>query len=76
MIGDGIRLPVCLQPETEFYLGLVHITDGVDRANARIAAAQSVVTDFGVATECGPGRRPAETIPDLLEIHASVSDPR
>ena len=64
-----------LRPETEFYLGLVHITDGVDGTNARIAAARSVVTDFGVATECGLGRRPAETIPDLLEIHASVSDP-
>ena len=65
-----------LHPETESYLGLVHMTDGVEGANARIAAAQTVVTEFGVATECGFGRRPAETIPDLLEVHAGVADPR
>ena len=64
-----------LQAETEFYLGLVHMTDGVAGTQARIAAAQSVVADFGVATECGFGRRPAETIPGLLDIHASVSEP-
>ena len=28
---------------------------------------------FGVATECGMGRRPPETIPELLRIHAAVS---
>ena len=65
-----------LRPETEFYLGLVHMTDGVEGTRSRIAAAQTVVTDFGVATECGFGRRPAETIPDLLQIHTRVSDPR
>lgn len=64
-----------LQDQTEFYLGLVHMTDGVDGARARIEAARSVVSDFGVAAECGLGRRPAETIPDLLEIHANVSAP-
>ena len=64
-----------LQPGTELYLGLVHLTDGVDGTNARIAAARRIVDGFGVATECGLGRRPAETIPELLEIHASVSEP-
>jgi len=64
-----------LQPSTECYLGLVHITDGVEGTEARIAAAREFVTDFGVATECGFGRRPAETIPDLLELHANVSAP-
>ena len=65
-----------LQAGTELYLGLVHLTDGVDGTEARIAAAQAIVADFGVATECGFGRRPAETIPALLEVHASVADPR
>ena len=65
-----------LAPETELYLGLVHLTDGVDGTNGRIAAAQRVVRDFGVATECGFGRRPAETVPALLDVHASVADPR
>ncbi len=63
-----------LHPETELYLGLVHYTDGVEGAQRRIAAAQSVVQSFGVATECGLGRRPAATIPDLLRIHAAVAE--
>ncbi|MCY3733396.1 MAG: hypothetical protein OXG42_03870 [Chloroflexi bacterium] len=68
---SGLRL----QAETELYLGLVHLTDGVGGTNERIATAQAVVNDFGVATECGFGRRPAETIPALLDVHASVADP-
>ena len=64
-----------LRPETEFYLGLVHMTDGPAGALARIAAAQTVVTDFGVATECGFGRRDPATVPALLDIHAEVADP-
>jgi hypothetical protein len=62
-------------PETELYLGLVHFTDGVEGTRRRIAAAQRVVTNFGVATECGFGRRPPETIPDLLRIHSAVAAP-
>jgi len=64
-----------LHPETELYLGLVHYTDGVEGTRKRIAAAQRVVTNFGVATECGFGRRPPETIPDLLRIHSAVAAP-
>src|SRR5207248_6564881 len=64
-----------LGPETELYLGLVHFTDGVEGTRRRIAAAQRVVADFGVATECGLGRRPSETIPDLLRIHSEVAAP-
>jgi len=64
-----------MQPETELYLGLVHLTDGVDGTEERIAAARRAVPQFGVATECGFGRRPAETIPALLDVHASVADP-
>jgi hypothetical protein len=64
-----------LHPETELYLGLVHFTDGVEGTRRRIEAAQRVVADFGVATECGFGRRPSETIPDLLRIHSEVAAP-
>lgn len=64
-----------LHPETELYLGLVHITDGVEGTRRRIEAAQRVITNFGVATECGFGRRPAETIPELLRIHSEVAAP-
>ena len=65
-----------LHPETELYLGLVHFTDGVEGTRRRIKAAQRVVVNFGVATECGFGRRPSETIPELLRIHSEVAAPR
>jgi hypothetical protein len=62
-----------LAPTTELYLGLVHYTDGVEGTQRRIAAAQQAVDHFGVATECGMGRRPPDTIPRLLDIHAEVA---
>jgi len=62
-----------LDSETELYLGLVHHTDGAAGTRARIEAAQKYVARFGVATECGMGRRPADTIEALLQIHADVS---
>jgi len=62
------------RPETELYLGLVHFTDGVAGTRQRIEAAQRVIAEFGVATECGLGRRPPETIPALLRMHAEVAD--
>ncbi len=64
-----------LQPGTELYLGLVHYSDGEAGTRRRIEAAQQAVTQFGVATECGFGRRPPETVPDLLRIHAAVAAP-
>lgn len=63
-----------LQPATELYLGLVHLTDGVEGAARRLAAAQRAVADFGVAAECGFGRRPPETIPALLALHRAVAE--
>jgi hypothetical protein len=64
-----------LQPGTELYLGLVHFTDGHAGTRRRIAAAQRVVREFGVATECGWGRREPETIDVLLGIHRDVCAP-
>jgi methionine synthase II (cobalamin-independent) len=58
---------------TELYLGLVHRTDGVSGALRRIAAAKQAVAEFGVATECGFGRRPPETIPTLIDLHREVA---
>ena len=56
------------------YLGLVHHTDGVEGTRERIRRAKAVLNDFGIATECGFGRRPPEQIPALLEIHRAVLD--
>lgn len=66
---------LALPAETELHLGLVHIADGVEGARRRIDAAANVVSSFGVATECGLGRRPAEQVAPLLDIHASVAGP-
>lgn len=64
-----LRLP----PQTEFYLGLVHMTDGIEGAQRRLATAREFVQGFGVATECGLGRRPPESIPEVLAMHRSVA---
>jgi hypothetical protein len=63
-----------LRPETELYLGLVHHSDGVAGTRQRIAAAARVAADFGIATECGMGRRDPKTMPELLRVHAEVAD--
>ena len=64
---------LAMTPGTDLFLGLVHYTDGVEGTRARIAVAEKVVPNFGVATECGFGRRDPDTIPDLLRIHADVT---
>lgn len=65
-----------LKPGCELYLGLVHTTGGIAGTRRRIAAAERVVRDFGIATECGFGRRPADTIPDLFRQHLEAAEPR
>ena len=62
-----------LSPGTELYLGLIHFDDGVQGAERRMRGAREFVSGFGVATECGFGRRPPETIPDLLRLHAEIA---
>ena len=58
--------------DAELVLGLVHYTDGVDGTLDRIKAANKVVTEYSIASECGFGRREPATILDLLSIHAEV----
>jgi methionine synthase II (cobalamin-independent) len=62
-----------LGPGTRVALGLVHYTDGVEGTNRRIVTARKYLDDFLISTECGFGRRPRETIPELLSIHAKVA---
>ncbi len=61
-----------LRRETKLFLGLVHDSDGVEGTRARIAIAAKYASDFGIAAECGFGRRPPETIPNLLRVHSEV----
>ena len=63
-----------LAPATTLYLGLVHQTDGLAGTQTRMAAAARVVPDFGIAAECGLGRRDPATIRDFLKLHAAAAD--
>ena len=56
-----------------FALGLVHYTDGVEGGRRRIAAAERHLSDFGIATECGFGRRPShQDVRRLIQLHAEI----
>jgi hypothetical protein len=61
-----------LAPGAKLFLGLVHDTDGAAGTRKRMAVAEKYARDFGIATECGFGRRPPDTIPNLLRVHADV----
>lgn len=64
---------LALDAGTHLHLGLVHFTDGVEGARRRIAAAERVVSGFGIGTECGFGRRDPETVLDLLDLHCVIA---
>jgi methionine synthase II (cobalamin-independent) len=62
-----------LSAGTELFLGVVHVSDGVEGTKARIAAARNHAPKFGIATECGMARaRSEQTVRALLNIHAEV----
>ena len=63
-----------LKPETDLYLGLIHYTDGLNGTKTRIDVARRFVPRFGIATECGFGRRDPKTIPALLKLHLAAHD--
>ena len=63
-----------LPSTTRLYLGLIHYTDGLEGARRRLEAAARVYPDFGLATECGLGRRVGQDIPKLLRLHAAAAD--
>lgn len=62
--------------DTRLYLGLVHYDD-LDGTRQRVKTAAKVLQgrEFGVATECGMGRTPAEQLDSILAISAAVSRP-
>ena len=64
----GLRL----EPGAALCLGLVHDQDGLAGTERRMAAARKHVTDFFIATECGFGRRSAESLEALLRLHAEI----
>lgn len=66
---DDLRL----QPDCRLYLGLIHDSDGIAGTRARITAAARHFADFGIATECGFGRRDQATVNALIELHAALA---
>lgn len=58
---------------TQLYLGLAHYTDGVEGGKRRLRTAARHVRSFGIATECGLGRRPPETIPEVMKLMAALA---
>jgi hypothetical protein len=62
-----------LRPNCRLYLGLIHDTDGLAGTLARISTAEHYITDFGIATECGFGRRDPSRIQSLLDLHATLA---
>jgi hypothetical protein len=60
-----------LPPETDLYLGVIAENDG-EGDRARVAAAREVMPRFGVATECGWGRKGPERVPGLIAAHKAA----
>lgn len=58
---------LAIEPETQFYLGLVHAEDGAAGARYRAALAAKFLDGFGLSTECGLGRHSAEQIDRVVE---------
>lgn len=54
---------LAVEPDTEFYLGLLHAEDGAAGAIRRATLAAEFLPAFGISTECGLGRHS----PDQLE---------
>jgi hypothetical protein len=61
------------RPETAVFLGLVHLQDGTEGAARRIRVAEEFLAGFGIATECGLGRRPRETVGELIALHGQIA---
>ncbi|UXA09717.1 hypothetical protein KXD97_16015 [Mycobacterium sp. SMC-8] len=64
---------LAVEPDTEFYLGLVHAEDGAEGARSRAAIAADFLPEFGLSTECGLGRHSAEQLEAVLSTWRELS---
>lgn len=63
-----------LDPQTELYLGLVHVQDGVEGTRRRMAVASQYVQGFGIASECGISRaRNEQTALEFMRVYAGAA---
>jgi hypothetical protein len=65
-----------LRPGPKPFLGLVHEHDGLDGGLRRWDVAAKFLPNFGIATECGWGRRPAWQVPALIKLHRQILEAR
>ena len=76
-LDDAFYVPLRdlqLHPETELFLGLVHVQDGVEGTRRRMAVASKYVSQFGIASECGISRgRDPRTAERFLEVYAGAA---
>jgi len=56
----------------QLFLGLLHEQDGVEGARRRMVSADAFTRDYGLATECGLGRRDPDIVSQLLKLHVSL----
>jgi hypothetical protein len=63
-----------LAPETTVFLGLIHRSDGVEGAKRRIAAAQTALPEFGVASFCGLGNPGAVKPPSDVQVGEALHE--
>lgn len=63
-----------LKPGAELFLGLLHLSDGIEGARKRINAAKTVIDHFGIGAECGMGRRDPSTISEFLKLHRAAAN--
>lgn len=63
---------LAIEPETEFYLGLVHAEDGAAGARYRAALAAKFLDRFGLSTECGLGRHSPEQLDAVTDAVAEL----
>lgn len=57
---------LAIEPETEFFLGLLHAEDGAAGARYRAALAAKFLPHFGISTECGLGRHSADQLDQVV----------
>jgi hypothetical protein len=59
--------------DARVYLGLIDMVDGIEGARRRIEVARRHIDDFGVATQCGWGRRPVHhKLESILDLHVAT----
>lgn len=58
---------------TTLALGLVHLSDGIDGTQKRIAVARKFLGSFAIATECGLSHVPKDKVTDTLRLQAQIA---